>query len=132
MVKYTLRGYVRLVRLSAAKMWQALYLLVYSLVLGVVSLVRYLWQTLVWFVAGFPRIFIGIVCVLFVLNFMLMRVSYRMTVEEQNMRFDSLSALTDSIQRYSTYDSGYARGVRDACIQIDNNDGLKEEESIIH
>lgn len=113
MERYTLRGYRRLACLTAAKTWQCLYILSYCACVGIVSLVRWAWKRLVSFVAQYPKTFIGIVFVSFILNFMFMKVSYRMDTERQKMRYDSLWAVKDSIERFSSFESGYSKGLHD-------------------
>lgn len=129
MERYTIRGYFRLVRLTAAKTWQCVYLLTYAVSVGFLSFGSWSWKQLVSFTAKYPKASIGIVGLLFFLHIIGMRVAYRMDFERQNMRYDSLLVVKDSIERYSSFDSGYSKGLHDANIL---RYGLKEKEDSIY
>ena len=68
----------------------------------------------------------------FVLDHFVLMVHYRTNAEKQNIRFDSLAAMKDSIQMYSAFDSGYAKGLVDGNSMLNTDDGLKQEKSVIH
>jgi hypothetical protein len=67
----------------------------------------------------------------FALDHVLLVVTHRAVQEKQNIRFDSLAAMKDSIQSLSSFDSGYAKGLVDGNQMLLNN-GRKQEKSIIH
>lgn len=114
--------------------WGFLYLLAYSLVYGLTSASVYLFNMLVRFVSRFPRVFITMVCIGFVFEYLILMVGYKSDTIKQNIRFDSLAVLKDSIESHSTFDSGYAKGLVDGnnlLNQSDFDNGHTEKKSII-
>lgn len=132
MISYTLRGYLRLTKLSVAKLWQAVYLCVYALVYGITSLAKWIWRKTVLFASISPRTFICIVCMALVTQYSIMSIRYSVIADKQNRRYDSLWFVKDSIERNSSFDCGYAKGINDAYIlKKDNTNGHQEEEGTI-
>ena len=114
-------------------LWALLYLSFYAIIFGIASLCAWLWRHSKRIVNTYPKTLLLIVCIAFVADHFVMMVYYRTNAEKQNIRFDSLAALKDSIQNSSTFDSGYAKGLVDGNQFLKNtNDGFKQEESIIH
>ena len=127
---YNIRGYYRLLRLLALRTWSFLYLFLYTLVIGVISLAVYVYKCIKWAVNTHPKFLLAIVCIAFIVEHFRLGVYYSLKAQEQNTRFDSLAALKDSIQMYSSYDSGYAVGLRDGNMMRTDN-GFQREESIV-
>ena len=107
------------------------YLFFFAVVMGMVSVSVWLYRHGKRLVNTYPKTILLIVCMAFALDHVLLVVSHRAVQEKQNIRFDSLAAMKDSIQNLSSYDSGYAKGLVDGNQMLLNN-GLKQEKSIIH
>lgn len=127
-----LRGYMRVLGLLCRLWYMALYTLVYSIVIGIASVSVWFFKQCKRIVNTYPKTVLLIVCMAFALDHVLLVVSHRAVQEKQNIRFDSLAAMKDSIERVSSFDSGYAKGLVDGNQMLRNTDGLKQEKSIIH
>jgi len=99
--------------------------------MGMVSVSVWLYRHGKRLVNTYPKTILLIVCMAFALDHVLLVVSHRAVQEKQNIRFDSLAAMKDSIQAISSFDSGYAKGLVDGNQMLLNN-GRKQEKSIIH
>lgn len=108
------------------------YLFFFAVVMGMVSVFVWLYRHGKRLVNTYPKTILLIVCMAFVLDHVLLVVSHRAVQEKQNIRFDSLAAMKDSIERISSFDSGYAKGLVDGNQMLRNTDGLKQEKSTIH
>ena len=126
-----MRGYVRVLELLVSHLGSCIYLFLFAVVMGMVSVSVWLYRHGKRLVNTYPKTILLIVCMAFALDHVLLVVSHRAVQEKQNIRFDSLAAMKDSIQNLSSYDSGYAKGLVDGNQMLLNN-GLKQEKSIIH
>lgn len=125
----TLNGYKRVLGLLFKHLWYSLYLFVYAVVYGLISLGQWLYKWAKYYINTYPKTILLIVCIAFAVDHLVMMVHYRAKAEKQNIRFDSLAAMKDSIQTYSAYDSGYAKGLVDGNSML-LKDGYKQKESI--
>lgn len=107
------------------------YLFFFAVVMGMVSVSVWLYRHGKRLVNTYPKTILLIVCIVFALDHVLLVVSHRAVQEKQNIRFDSLAAMKDSIQAISSFDSGYAKGLVDGNQMLLDN-GLKQEKSTIH
>lgn len=127
----TLRGYVRVLGLLLRHLGSCTYLFFFAVVMGMVSVSVWLYRHGKRLVNTYPKTILLIVCIVFALDHVLLVVSHRAVQEKQNIRFDSLAAMKDSIQAISSFDSGYAKGLVDGNQMLLDN-GLKQEKSTIH
>lgn len=128
----TLKGYMRVLKLLASHLGSFIYLFFFTVVMGMVSVSVWLYRHGKRLVNTYPKTILLIVCIVFALDHVLLVVSHRAVQEKQNIRFDSLAAMKDSIQAISSFDSGYAKGLVDGNSMLINTDGRKQEKSIIH
>jgi len=131
MVLLDVKGFAKVVKMAFGNLCSFAYLTLYALVMGLVSLSVWLYKHAKRLVNTYPKTILLIVCIAFAFDHVAMMVHYRVKAEKQNIRFDSLAALKDSIQNISAFDSGYARGLVDGN-QILQIDGYKQEKGIIH
>lgn len=127
----TLKGYVRVLELLVRHLGSCTYLFLFAVVMGMVSVSVWLYKHAKRLINTYPKTILLIVCMAFALDHVLLVVSHRAVQEKQNIRFDSLAAMKDSIQNLSSFDSGYAKGLVDGNQMLLNN-GRKQEKSIIH
>ena len=120
-----------MLELLVSHLGSCIYLFLFAVVMGMVSVSVWLYRHGKRLVNTYPKTILLIVCMAFALDHVLLVVSHRAVQEKQNIRFDSLAAMKDSIQNLSSYDSGYAKGLVDGNQMLLNN-GLKQEKSIIH
>lgn len=126
-----MRGYVRVLGLLLRHLGSCTYLFFFAVVMGLVSVSVWLYRHGKRLVNTYPKTILLIVCIAFALDHVLLVVSHRAVQEKQNIRFDSLAAMKDSIQAISSFDSGYAKGLVDGNQMLLDN-GLKQEKSTIH
>lgn len=122
---------MRVLKLLASHLGSFIYLFLFTVVMGMVSVSVWLYRHGKRIVNTYPKTILLIVCMAFALDHVLLVVSHRAVQEKQNIRFDSLAAMKDSIQAISSFDSGYAKGLVDGNQMLLNN-GRKQEKSIIH
>lgn len=122
---------MRVLKLLVSHLGSCIYLFFFTVVMGMVSVSVWLYRHGKRMVNTYPKTILLIVCMAFALDHVLLVVSHRAVQEKQNIRFDSLAAMKDSIQNLSSYDSGYAKGLVDGNQMLLNN-GRKQEKSIIH
>lgn len=128
-----LRGYMMMTGVFLRHLWSSALLFFYLITFGIISLVRYLWRNLVGFTRNNPRLVIVMMLAFLIADHIGMRVRYRIEQERQEIAFDSLADMKDSIQLYSSYDSGYARGLIDANEQLkNNNNGYQQEKDSVY
>ena len=127
----TLHGFIMALKLLVKHLGSCFYLFAYLVIVGMVSVAMWLYKHAKRLINTYPKTILLIVCMAFALDHVLLVVSHRAVQEKQNIRFDSLAAMKESIQNLSSYDSGYAKGLVDGNQMLLNN-GRKQEKSIIH
>ena len=132
MKKITLHGFVSVLKLFVNHLGSCIYLFAYLVIVGMVSVLMWLCKHAKRLTNTYPKTILLIVCIIFALDHVFLVVSHRANIEKQNIRFDSLAAMKDSIQRISSFDSGYAKGLIDGNSMLLYTDGLEQEKSIIH
>ena len=128
---YTARGYARLMELLAVHLRSAVVLTAYSVALGLASVVTWAYRRVVLFTRCYPKALLFIVAVLFALQYITLTVQYGRMMRAKDESYDSLAVVKDSIALYSSFDSGYARGLSEGQRFLLNDNGDTEKEDTV-
>ena len=95
------------------RLFKAMGAIIVLLGIGLVSAARHLFRRIVEWCRKYKGMTITIGFALFMLLFVGQTLHFKMEEKKQDLAFDSLARYCDSIENCSTYESGYAAGIRE-------------------